>query len=90
MRRSPFLTIPILVCRMTLMALLTVAPAVAQHSVPFPHGSLHDEAHDRPDLGAQAQVWEGSAKGIAYSERNHHVAGFMVLLMGMEIGRAHV
>jgi putative copper resistance protein D len=68
---------------MTLMALLTVAPAVAQHSVPFPHGSLHDEAHNRPDLGAQAQVWEGSAKGIAYSERNHHVAGFMVLLMGM-------
>ena len=81
MRRSLFLTI--LVCRMTLMTLLTVAPALAQHSVALPHGSPHAEAHDRHDLGAPAEVWEGSAKGIAYSERNHHVAGFMVLLMGV-------
>ena len=81
MRRSSSLTI--LVCRMTLLTLLTVAPALAQHSVPFPHGSPHAEAHDRHDLGAQAEVWEGSAKGIAYSERNHHMAGFMVMLMGI-------
>ena len=81
MQRSPFLTI--LLCRMTLMTLLTVAPALAQHSVPFPHGSPHAVAHDRHDLGGPAEVWEGSAKGIAYSERNHHVAGFMVLLMGV-------
>ncbi len=26
--------------------------------------------------------WEGSDAGIAYSERNHHVAGWLVLLMG--------
>jgi hypothetical protein len=81
MRRSSSLTI--LVCRMTLLTLLTVAPALAQHSVPFPHDSPHAEAHDRHDLEAQAEVWEGSAIGIAYSERNHHVAGFMVLLMGI-------
>jgi putative copper resistance protein D len=27
--------------------------------------------------------WEGSAEGIAYSERNHHIAGLMVILMGV-------
>jgi len=68
---------------MTLLTLLTVASALAQHSVPFPHDSPLAEANDRHDLGAQAEVWEGSAIGIAYSERNHHVAGFMVLLMGI-------
>ena len=60
MQRSPFLTI--LLCRMTLMTLLTVAPALAQHSVPFPHGSPHAEAHDRHDLGGPAEVWEGWRK----------------------------
>ncbi len=26
--------------------------------------------------------WEGSQEGVAYSERNHHIAGWLVLLMG--------
>ena len=29
------------------------------------------------------EAWEGSAKGIAYSERNHHIAGLLVILMGV-------
>jgi hypothetical protein len=27
--------------------------------------------------------WDGSAEGIAYSEFNHHLAGFLVVLMGL-------
>ena len=34
-------------------------------------------------LEARRKCWEGSAKGIAYSERNHHVAGLLVLFMGV-------
>jgi putative copper resistance protein D len=29
------------------------------------------------------QAWEGSEQGIAYSEGNHHIAGLMVVLMGL-------
>lgn len=38
--------------------------------------SGHD--HHRTSVGG----WEGSAQGVAYSEFNHHLAGFFVLLMG--------
>ena len=40
------------------------------------HGSSH-EAH-----GSEPQ-WEGSAEGKAYSEFNHHVAGALVVLIGL-------
>jgi hypothetical protein len=72
-----------LLCRMALLALLTAAPALAQHSVPLSHDSPHTVGHDLHAHPGSVEVWEGSAKGIAYSERNHHVAGFMVLLMGL-------
>ena len=72
-----------LLCGMALLTLLTAAPAPAQHSAPLHHDSLHPGSHERHNVGSSAEAWEGSAKGIAYSERNHHVAGLMVLLMGL-------
>lgn len=69
--------------RMTLVALLFVAPAYAQHSASFSHDSSHMAGHERHDRGGPAEPWEGSQEGIAYSERNHHIAGFMVVLMGL-------
>jgi putative copper resistance protein D len=38
----------------------------------------HQHSHSRLPDG-----WEGSAAGIAYSERNHHIAGLFVVLMGL-------
>jgi len=35
------------------------------------------------DHGMVSDGWEGSAAGVAYSERNHHIAGWLVLLMGV-------
>jgi putative copper resistance protein D len=70
-------------CRMVLTLLLTAAPALAQHVAPLPHDPSHAVGHDGHDRAASGEVWEGSARGIAYSERNHHIAGFLVLLMGL-------
>ena len=80
MCHSFFLTA--LFCRMALLALLTAAPALAQHSAQLSHGSPHTVGHEVHAHPGSADPWEGSAKGIAFSERNHHVAGLMVLLMG--------
>jgi len=59
-----------------------LAPAAAQQSsslaVDLPHAGHHGQ-HGRPT----PEAWEGSAKGIAYSERNHHIAGLLVILMGV-------
>ena len=71
-----------LFCRMALFAMLTAAPALAQHSAQLSHGSPHTVGHEVHAHPGSADPWEGSAKGIAFSERNHHVAGLMVLLMG--------
>ncbi len=40
----------------------------------------HASGHDHH--GIIVSGWEGSARGIAYSEFNHHLAGLIVLLMG--------
>jgi putative copper resistance protein D len=62
--------------------LALLAPAAAQQSsslaVDLPHAGHHGQ-HGRPT----PEAWEGSAKGIAYSERNHHIAGLLVILMGV-------
>ena len=68
-----------------LMVLLLSPPILAQHSAashtdsPGIIGSAHDHQHG----GSSPEAWEGSPKGIAYSERNHHIAGLMVMLMGL-------
>jgi putative copper resistance protein D len=56
-----------------------------------PHGGAesvgHHEAavvgHDHRTSRSVADRWEGSVAGIAYSERNHHIAGWCVVLMGL-------
>src|SRR5690348_8117856 len=78
------------VCRMVLLGLLcavypaSLAPtAMAQHDAAPHHDAPHAEGHDGHHRGEAAEAWEGSEQGIAYSERNHHIAGFMVVLMGL-------
>lgn len=57
------------------------------------HGELHHAAvtagsHHDGHAGS-TESWEGSAAGVAYSERNHHVAGLFVVLIGLaELGYA--
>jgi hypothetical protein len=63
------------------LILVFLAPAAAQQSSSLEvdsHAGHHGQ-HGRP----APEAWEGSAKGIAYSERNHHIAGLLVILMGV-------
>jgi putative copper resistance protein D len=57
-----------------LITLLAVAsgPAIAQHAM-----------HDRGGAATGGPTWEGSPEGVAYSERNHHLAGVFVLLIAL-------
>jgi hypothetical protein len=58
-----------------------VAPQTfAQMGLPTDVAALE---HGHQHSGPVAHAWEGSSEGIAYSERNHHVAGLMVMLMGL-------
>ena len=47
--------------------------------------SAHEMAHDHGASSSQTTgpPWEGSLEGIAFSDRNHHVAGILVLLIGL-------
>jgi len=55
------------------------------------HGVTHQEpaagsgsSHEHQGHSTVAtEGWEGSVAGIAYSERNHHIAGWLVILMGL-------
>ncbi|HEU4685163.1 MAG TPA: hypothetical protein VFS39_11740 [Nitrospira sp.] len=49
--------------------------SVESHQAALQDAHHHTSPHASPG-------WEGSAAGIAYSERNHHIAGIMVLLIG--------
>ena len=71
-----------LFCGIALITLLSGTPALAQHSVTLHHEPSHPGSHDGHH-DASDDAWEGSAEGIAYSERNHHIAGLMVILMGL-------
>ena len=69
-----------------LWALLHAGPALADDPQAMYQSSqgqhaTHGTAHDRP--GVAEGGWEGSATGKAYSERNHHLAGVFVLLIGL-------
>lgn len=62
-----------------------VMPLYAQHGGEG-HAAPHDPAvpgHDHHGSEVVPDAWEGSADGIAYSELNHHIAGWCVLLMGL-------
>src|SRR5262245_43818010 len=55
------------------------------------HGEVeHDSPHQVATAGyashivsAGTMAWEGSVEGIAFSEFNHHLEGFLVMLMGL-------
>ena len=70
----------IVLCRLALLLSLTTAPALAQHSAVLSHDSSHVGHAEHP---TSEEGWEGSEEGIAYSESNHHIAGLMVVLMGL-------
>jgi len=61
-------------CLMTL-GLLLASSAMAQ-----PHDAPPHDHHHAPAVAGQ---WDGSPEGVAYSERNHHLAGVFVLLIGL-------
>jgi putative copper resistance protein D len=42
----------------------------------------HHAAHDEGEHAGHVTAWEGSAEGIAYSEFNHHLTGWFVVLLG--------
>ena len=58
-----------------MLLLVSAVPLYAQLG-----GGGHSSAHDHH--GASGRGWEGSTQGVAYSEFNHHLAGFFVLLVG--------
>lgn len=68
-----------------LLLLSAVAgPAIAQHgdvSHDNGHESSHGHGHGAAATGGPK--WEGSPEGVAYSERNHHLAGLFVLLIAL-------
>lgn len=50
------------------------------------HEAAHEAAassHGHLGHATLSPGWEGSDAGVAYSERNHHIAGWLVLLMGL-------
>ncbi|HEY5627242.1 MAG TPA: hypothetical protein VIR79_04815 [Nitrospira sp.] len=64
---------------------LSAIPVRAQHEAGTQAEQHRTSAagHDHHNANGSPDVWEGSADGIAYSERNHHLAGWLVLLMGL-------
>ena len=46
-------------------------------------GAADGSHHHHSAVVAASSTWEGSVQGIAYSETNHHLAGILVLLIGL-------
>jgi len=68
-----------------LFSLNAIGVGHAQHEGE-PHAGLHGApviGHDHQGSEASPAVWEGSTAGIAYSEQNHQIAGWAVILMGL-------
>lgn len=55
-------------------------PAAAQHAAGTP---AQHEAGAGHGMAAHAVGWEGSREGIAYSEFNHHLAGWLVVVLAL-------
>jgi putative copper resistance protein D len=61
-----------------LVSMMLAVSAQAQHT--GPHGSHSQDGHHHE---AVVSGWEGSPEGKAYSEFNHHIAGALVVLIGL-------
>src|SRR5512137_50037 len=70
-------------CSMPLI--LDLMPLYAEHEGEAQVGHLESAVvgHDHDPGKAVSDAWDGSAAGIAYSERNHHIAGWCVVVMGL-------
>jgi putative copper resistance protein D len=70
-----------------LVAVMCVLPAatgpVQAQSSHEDHVAATSHEHGHSSHEHVQAKWEGSSAGIAYSERNHHIAGWLVLLMGV-------
>ena len=77
------------VAAMLMLIMLAAPPLYSQHSQPepVPPDATVDHRHDHHHPPSAGQ-WEGSAAGKAYSEFNHHVAGALIILIG--ISEIHV
>jgi putative copper resistance protein D len=62
------------------LLIVAAGPVLAQHGE-----TMHESGHDHGSSSSRTvgPQWEGSLEGIAYSDRNHHVAGLLVLLIGL-------
>jgi putative copper resistance protein D len=62
------------------LLIVAAGPVLAQHGA-----TIHESGHDHGGSSSHTigPQWEGSLEGIAYSDRNHHVAGLLVLLIGL-------
>ena len=74
MQPSPLITHHSLLITIFIVLILVAGPAIAQHG-----DVLREAGHDHA-AGAQ---WEGSPAGVQYSDRNHHLAGIFILLVGL-------
>ena len=63
-----------------IFSLILCAPVLPQHAGPEHEPALHESSahHAHPAV----PIWEGSVEGIAYSEFNHHFAGWFIILIG--------
>lgn len=84
-RPTPYQSGLVLLILFCTLCIVGVVRAAAQ-----PEGEAHAgqhlaavSGHGHRDGAAVSDAWEGSAEGIAYSERNHHIAGWMIILMGL-------
>lgn len=78
--RNRWVGVVILVC-----LFLSAVPLWAQHNE-HDRTSGHEEVmtgHEHHEAVGHQAGWEGSVAGIAYSEFNHHLAGMLVLIMGL-------
>lgn len=70
---------------MLICLLLSALPLWAQHGeqVPASEQGAIATGHEHHETAGHQAEWEGSVAGIAYSEFNHHLAGMLVLIIGL-------
>lgn len=71
-----------LVALLSLLVPMWDASSVMAQYAEQGHFRVHEEQAHHHGSGT-ATEWEGSARGIAYSEFNHHLAGVFLLLIGL-------
>lgn len=74
---------PVLFLGLLLLLAIFTESTSAQHGAEG-YEPDHDSASPHEHRGAaSADAWEGSVAGVAYSEFNHHVAGWLLVLLAL-------